>query len=72
MFSLVSSLPSADSAGTGTTPGVVRLPLFVGFFGTMELSDFPATCASVVRRLDCTDRSASMGETDVVGISRLP
>jgi len=37
VFSLVSSLPSADSAGSGT------LPLFAGFPGTMELSDSPAT-----------------------------
>ncbi len=66
MFSLVSPLPSADSAG-GNGP-----PLFAGFIGTMELSDFPAACMSVVRLFACTDRSASMGEADVAGISWLP
>jgi len=33
MFSLVSPLPSIDSAGSGTPP------LLAGFFGTMERSD---------------------------------
>jgi hypothetical protein len=36
VFSLVSPLPSTDSAGRGTRP------LFAGFFGTMELCDSPA------------------------------
>src|SRR5574340_1089228 len=66
MFSLVSSLPSTDSADGGTPS------LFAGFSGTMELSDFPLTCTSVVRRLAFTDRSASMGEAEVAGISWLP
>jgi len=65
-FPLVSPLPSADSAGT------VGLPLFAGFFGTMELSDFPATCTPAVWHLAFAGRSASMEEANVAGISRLP
>ena len=72
MFSLVSSLPSADSAGSGAPP------LFAGFSGTMELSDSPATCMSALWHRAFADRaptegwSASMGEADVTGVSRLP
>ena len=66
MFSSVSPLPSADSVGSGTPP------LFAGFPGTMELSDSPATYMSEVGHLAFSDRSASMGETDVAGVSRLP
>ncbi len=40
VFSLVSSLPSIDAAGDGTSPW------FADFCGTMELSDSSATCAS--------------------------
>ena len=46
-------------------------PLFVRFFGTMELSDSPETCTSDLRRRAFSDRSASC-ETDVSGASRLP
>ena len=66
VFSLVSPLPSTDSAGSGTPP------LFAGFFGTMGLSDSPATCMSDLWPRAFSDRSASMGEADVAGVSRLP
>ena len=59
-------LPSTDSAG-GSGP-----PLFVGFFGTMGLSDSPATYTSDVWHLAFSDRSVSKGVTDVTGVSRLP
>jgi hypothetical protein len=39
---VVSSLPSANSAGRGT------LPLFAGFLGTMELCDSPVTSISAL------------------------
>jgi hypothetical protein len=66
VFSLVSSLSSTDSAGNGT------LPLFAGFPGTMELPASPATYLSGLWPRAFSDRSASMDETDVVGVSRLP
>ena len=66
VFSLLSSLPSANSAGLGTRP------LFAGFFGTMELYDSPLTCTSALWPRAFSDRSASMGETDGTGVSRLP
>ena len=66
VFSLVSSLPSANSAGFGTRP------LFAGFFGTMELCDSPVTCMSGLWPRAFSDRSASIAETDVTGVSRLP
>jgi hypothetical protein len=66
VFSLVSPLPSANSAGRGTPP------LFAGFFGTMELSDSPVTCMSELWPHAFSDRSASIEETDGTGVSRLP
>jgi len=66
VFSLVSSLPSTNSAGCGTPP------LFAGFFGTMELSDSPITCMSDLWPRAFSDRSASITETDATGVSRLP
>jgi len=65
-FSLVSPLPSTDSADSGP------LSLFAGFCGTMGLSDSPATCLSDLWPRAFSDRSASMEETDVAGVSRLP
>ena len=64
-FSSVSPLPSTGSAGVGSPP------LFVRFFGTMELSDSPETCTSDLRHRAFSDRSASY-ETDVSGVFRLP
>ena len=66
VFSLVSSLPSANSAGSATPP------LFAGFPGTMELCDSPATCMSGLWPRAFSDRSASMKKADVTGVSRLP
>jgi hypothetical protein len=66
VFSLVSSLSSAESAGDGTSP------LFAGFSGTMELSDSSATCMSGLWHRAFADRSVSMGETDAAEVSRLP
>ena len=65
-FSLVSPLPSTDSADSGP------LPLFAGFCGTMELSDSPETYMSDLWPRAFSDRSASMEEADVTGVSRLP
>ena len=66
VFSLVSPLPSTHSAGLGTRP------LFVGFFGTMELCDSPITSMSDLWPRAFSDRSAPIKETDVTGVSRLP
>jgi hypothetical protein len=63
VFSLVSPLPSADSACGGTPP------LFAGFCGTMELCDSPVTCASDLWPRAFSDRSAAMGATDISGVS---
>jgi hypothetical protein len=64
VFSLVSSLPSTNSAGLGTRP------LFAGLFGTMKLCDSPPTSMSDLWPRAFSDRSASMQETDVSGVSR--
>ena len=64
--SLVSPLPSTDSADSGP------LSLFADFFGTMELSDSPATCRSALWPRAFSDRSTTMEEVDVAGVSRLP
>ena len=66
MFSLVSPLPSTNSAGSGAPP------LFAGFFGTMELCDSPLTSMSDLWPRAFSDRSAPMEKTDVTGVSRLP
>ena len=55
-FSLVSPLPSTDSAGSGP------LSLFAGFCGTVERSDSPETCRSDLWPRAFSDRSASMEE----------
>ena len=65
-FSLVSPLPSTDSADSEP------LSLFACFFGTMELSDSPETYMSALWPRAFSDRSASMEEADVTGVSRLP
>jgi hypothetical protein len=71
MFSLVSALPSIDSANRESagrdakgrdkaSPGEDAnglRSLFIDFLGTMELSDSPATYMSAVRRYACADRS---------------
>ena len=56
-----------------------RLPRFGGchlfiarFSGTMEPSDSPTTCMSDLWHRAFSDRSASLGEADVAGVSRLP
>ena len=65
VFSLASPLPSTNSANA------IGPSLFVGFLGTMELSDSPAACMSDLRHRAFSDRSASR-EADTAGVSRLP
>jgi len=55
--SLVSPLPSTDSADSGP------LSVFAGFCGTMELSDSPATCRSDLWPRAFSDRSAPIGRS---------
>jgi len=64
--SLVSPLPSTDSTDSGP------LSVFAGFCGTMERSDSSETCLSALWPRAFSDRSASMEETDITGVSRLP
>ena len=66
VFFLVSSLPSASSAGDGTPPW------FAGFSGTIERPDSLATCMSGLRLRVFSDRSVSIGETDAAEALRLP
>jgi hypothetical protein len=53
-LSMVSPLPSTDSADSEP------LSLFACFYGTMELSDSPATCMSDLWHRAFSDRSASV------------
>src|SRR5262249_4681438 len=61
----VGRLPSTASADVGSPS------LFGGFFGTMQPSDFPASCVSGLRGLPFPDRSAAPPGGDA-GISRFP
>jgi hypothetical protein len=62
-FLLVGSLSSADSA-EGSAPS-----LFVGFAGTTDPSDCPATCTSALPPKAFADRSVSR-DSDFAGLSR--
>jgi hypothetical protein len=70
-FPWVGPLSSTDSAADTSA-------LFVRFFGTMEPSDSPKACTSVVRPQAFSDRSAApstagvFGVAETFGVSRFP
>ena len=65
VFPLASPLPSTDSLASG-------LASFVGFSGTMGLSDLPVPVHHRLASLDFPMRSVFPSPTDRHGISRLP